>query len=207
MPSSEPSPLAITADLNDIQLTREDTGAIVFEFFLTFHFVNQSSKPILLFVKDGVPAQSFPYPLPIAQTLSGSQEEASAYRFLHVSSALPASDKPAWEDTGKRLDHATPPPDLIRIIEPGKSLDRATAVHIFIDKEGSLDKSSKPWDLIRKSDPLWLQISFQMWPNNLESDMRDPKFGRRLQKKWKGQGQLILQDHKSIPIPVSLPTK
>jgi hypothetical protein len=162
------------------------------------HFVNRSSTPVLLFVAKG-------YPLQGDYLLAGSKDDALHEKYLLINSAWPSSDRPAWEETRRKLDQAIPPEDLIRVIKPAESWDFDTEAVLSIEIKGSFDKTNKPWSTIREVDPLWLQVNFLMWPNNLEKNMPKPEFGRRLQQRWKDAGQLVLENITSQPIPMSLP--
>ena len=192
------SPLAITGDVKQIKLSKEDKCCITARVTLGVHFLNRGSVPVLLFVGKG-------YPLQGNYLLAGSRDDALHQKYLLINSAWPSSDRPAWQETRGKLDQAIPPEDLIRVIKPAESWDFDTEAVLSIEIKGSFDKTSKPWDTIRAVNPLWLQVNFLMWPNNLEKNMLNPKFGRHLQQRWKDSGQLVLENITSQPISMSLP--
>jgi hypothetical protein len=90
------------------------------------------------------------------------------------------------------------------VIDPGSSWDFKKTISLGIEKKGNFDTTSKPWETIRKIDPLWLQVRYLLWPTNLERDKANAKFGRQLQYRWKGKGQLIIENILSEPMAVSL---
>lgn len=124
---------------------------------------------------------------------------------MFVSAAWPSSDRPAWEETRSKLDQKSPPRDLLRSIEPGAEWSFERSVVLGVQIIGSFDRTSKPWSVIKAADPLWLQLDFMLWPNNLEQNALKPKFGRSLKRRWKGQGDLVIDNIVSEPIPLRLP--
>ena len=192
------SPLSVTGEIKHVRL-REEQSMMAIDVLMTVHFKNHSSTPLLLFASKDWPLQG-------GATLANSKEEAIANKYVFVSGAWPSSDKPAWEQTRRNLHQDSPPTDLVRAIEPGAewSFDKSVVLGIQID--GSLDKTNKPWNVIKTTDPLWLKLEFMVWPNNLERNMLNPKFGRRLQRRWKDKGQLILDNIVSEPIPLRIPS-
>jgi hypothetical protein len=193
------SPLSVSGEVKEVRLHKnEAAGEMVIDVFMTVHFKNHSSSPLLVFVSKDWPCQG-------GQTLASSRQDAVSKKYVYVSGAWRSSDKPAWEDTRRKLDQKSPPPDLIRLIGPDAELSFEKTVVLGVEIKGSFDETSKPWDVIKKTDPLWLQLNFMLWPNNLEQNGLNPKFGRRLQRRWKDQGQLIIGNIISEPIPLSLP--
>ncbi|HVN19735.1 MAG TPA: hypothetical protein VMU05_13205 [Dongiaceae bacterium] len=194
---SADKPLSITGRINQVRLHKLE-GTMVIDVSMTVHFKNHSSTPLLVFVRKDWPLQG-------GATLASSRENAISKKYVFVSGAWPSSDRPAWEETRRKLDQESPPTDLIRSIEPGAEWSFDKSVVLGVETAGSFDNTSKPWNVIKSADPLWLQLEFMMWPNNLEQNMLNPRFGRRLQKRWKGQGQLVIGNIVSEPIPLSLP--
>jgi hypothetical protein len=191
------SPLLVTAEIKNVRLHREQARLVV-NLLMTVHFKNRSSIPLLLFVSEDWPLQG-------GQTLASSREDALSNKFIYVSGTWPSSDRPAWAKIRHKLDQKSPPTDLIHAIGPDAEWIFDRPVVLAVEINGSFDKTTKPWDVIKKVDPLWLRLEFMTWPNNLEQDMLNPRFGKRLQQKWKEQGQLILSNISSEPIPLSLP--
>jgi hypothetical protein len=191
------SPLSATGEMKKVGLHKEP-ATMVIDVLMTIHFKNHSSRPLLVFVSKDWPLQG-------GATLASSRENALSKKFVYVSGTWPSSDRPAWEQTRRKLDQNSPPVDLIRSIGPGAEWSFDKTVVLAVEINGSFDKTSKPWDVIKKADPLWLQLEFMAWPNNLEQNMLNPKFGKHLRRRWKEQGQLVIGNVVSEPIPLSLP--
>ena len=198
---TETVPLIITGEVRTIRLESESANEIVFEATLMLHFENRSSRPVLLF-------QDSPRPLIGDPILAGSREDAIQRIYLYKSIAWPGHDtSAAWQRLRSNLDQPLPPDEFIRIIGPGHSWDCETKISVGIQKAGSFSKTSKPWDVIRKHDPLWLQVGALTWPDNLEPKSGSTKFGNRLQRRWGKQGQLVLDYLVSEPMPLTLPNR
>jgi hypothetical protein len=197
--SSSGSPLSISGDVKQVRIRKaQAAGQIDIDVLATLHFENRTSRPLLIFVGKDWPWQG-------GQTLAASRDDALSHRYLYSSGIWPSLNKPAWEDTRSKLDQKSPPADLVQMIMPGAEWSFDKTVLLSIQVKGSFEKTSKPWDEIKKIDPLWLQLSFRLWPNSLEQDMFGHKFGSHLQERWKDQGQLVIDDFVSEPIPLHLP--
>ena len=196
--SSHASPLVVQGFVKDAWLrVFPPSGELVYELRMTIIFKNIGSFPLLIYADDL-------YPWLGGETLSISREEAIARNSIFVSGGLLSCNPPAWQKKKEALDNAIPPESLIRKIAPGCEWRFDKVVLLAIEKNGSYDKRSKPWEEIKKHNPLWLRLSFQLWPSNLEADESDPKYGNGLNKKWKSFGLLQLNYVTSDPIPVVL---
>jgi hypothetical protein len=173
---------------------------IGFEISLSLHFKNPTSTAILVY-------DSGRWPWLGGESFADSRVNTEHRIYVYSASGWPSSDRRGFLEIRRKLDHALPPADLIHTIQPGGSWDFERIVVGSIERKGSLDGSCKPWETIRRIDPLWLQVHYQMWPNSLEENPRSPKFGKRLRRKWKQSGELILDNLVSEPIAVTLPVK
>gem|GEM_PF-1541651 len=193
--------MTISCEVKKVQLQKKPfpTSVINFEVTLKIHFKNNSESSLLLFTNDLYPWVGGIY-------LATSREDALSKNFVLSSEALLSSDPPTWNAIRHNLDKKSPPSNLIRIIEPNAEWIFDKTVPIGIQIKGSFDKRSKPWEVIKKADLLWLQLMFQLWPQNLETDERNPQFGLKLQKRWKDQGHLIIDYIRSDPVPLKLPS-
>jgi hypothetical protein len=191
--------LSVTGEVKEIRLRKNlAAGEMVIDALVTLHFKNHSSSPLLVFVAEGWPLQG-------AETLSVSKEDVLSHKYVFVSGSWPSSDRAAWEETRHKLEQKSPPPDLVRSIGPGEEWREDRAVVMGIQIDGSIDRNNKPWDVIRKTEHLWLQLQFMMWPSNLEQDASNPAFGKRLRRMWKHRGLLVIDKVASEPIPLTLP--
>jgi hypothetical protein len=113
---------------------------------------------------------------------------------------------PYWQNLRDRLDQETPPPDVIRKIEPKNSWEFDKDISLAITKYKI--SYEKALDEIFNNPTIWLQVDLLMWPDNLEFDMRKPDFGINyglsLRERWRPR-HLILQNLKTAPVELTLP--
>lgn len=193
------NPFSIIGEIKEVRMNKDDTsGFIIVELSMIFHFNNSSSKPLLIYIDED-------YPWKGSETLARSREDALLRQFVYKSEGYLSYYWPYWDKIRSRLDQKTPPSDLIRKIGPGEEWSFNKKVYLSIEISGSFDKTRKLWKEIKKIDPLWLQVGFQIWPSVIEKNWRKPKFGLKLQKRWKKEGQLVIGHVLSAPIPFNLP--
>lgn len=188
--------LCLRGEVLKVELAREDVHSIVFDVKLKLEFVNTGNKPIILLLR--------PFWLG-ATSLARSPEDAAAYKYVYSSGHWPSvSTAPEWSELRQRLDQPSPPADLTRIIAPGESFPYEAGATLYIEKAGSLDRTSQRWDVIRQTSPLWLQVTLEMWPVNVEprADPDRPEFGKKLQRRWQQFGALQLDRLTSEPMPL-----
>lgn len=193
------APLRLRGQVAKVGLSREDAHSIVFDVTLRLELVNTGTQPVILL--------QHPFWLG-ASTLALSPGDARAYKYLYQSSAWPSvSRAPEWKALRQSLDQQNPPADLTRAIGPGETFQYETNAVLYIEKRGSFDKTSQPWDAIRRASPVWLQVTLEVWPVNAEPkvDPNNPEFGRMLQQRWRQFGQLQLERLTSGPMQLSFP--
>lgn len=193
--------VAITGVEKKVELLSENPGLISFRFSLSLNFVNCSKKRAFLFQNEDWPWLGDVF-------LADSKENALQHKYLCLDTAWPSENKSAaWREIRSIMNNSKIPNKFIRVIEPKASWDYETKIPFMIEKAGNFDKTCKPWQTIKESDPLWLQVRFLTWPINLEDDPVSSKFGKELQRKWNKKGQLIIGTLVSEPIPVRLPAR
>ena len=81
-----------------------------------------------------------------------------------------------------------------------------TVAGISFNKKESYDGTKKARSEIKNYNPLWLQVTLEMWPVNAEPhlDTRNPEWGKELRERWKNEGKLWLDYLKSEPINLNL---
>lgn len=71
-----------------------------------------------------------------------------------------------------------------------------TKIHLTVAEENTCDGAvgvAIGWrEIKRLSAPLWLRVSYEMWPFNVENFKSD--FGGQLRERWKKHGTLYLQE-------------
>jgi len=128
-------------------------------------------------------------------TLSTTLQNAKSNAFLF--------DVAAWESTSRDdgyqrlsqgLDQPTPPPTLTRVLKPGESWDWQTTVNLRFEATTNHRYPRVPtWEEMKtQPSPLWLRVSFEMWPFNVENFK--PNLAAKLQKRWRKIGLLWVGD-------------
>ena len=196
---NEMTPLRVQGQVVKVELSREDARSIVFNLRLRLELVNAGDRPIIL----------LRHPIWLgALTLARSEEDARAYKYFYQSSAWPSvSGGPEWKALRQRLDQQNPPAELTRAVNPGTAFQYETDTVLYIEKQGNFDKTSQPWDAIRLASPVWLQVSLEIWPVNVEPkvDPNNLEFGRMLQQRWCQFGHLQIERVTSEPIQLNFP--
>ncbi|MCU1266965.1 MAG: hypothetical protein JWM21_3283 [Acidobacteria bacterium] len=180
-----------------VTLAGEDKHGIEFHLRLSLELINSGPKPVIILQRK---------PWLGSITLARSPEDAAASRYLYLSSAWPSvyrgGKDSKWENLQQRLDQRGPPPELTRTLRPGETFQYETDATLYIEKRGNFDKTSVPWDEIRRASPTWLQVTLETWPVNIEPtvDPNHPEFGMMLQRRWWQFGQLQLERLTSDPM-------
>jgi hypothetical protein len=196
---NEMTPLRLRGQVVKVERSREDAHSIVFEVGLKLELINAGNRPVILLRR--------PFWLG-ATTLARSPEDARAYKYLYQSSAWPSvSGAPEWKALRQSLDQRNPPADLTRVVGSGEIFQYDADAVLYIEKRGDFDKTSQPWEVIRGTSPIWLQVTLETWPVNVEPKV-DPshlEFGEILQRRWQQFGQLQLERLTSEPMQLSFP--
>jgi len=100
------------------------------------------------------------------------------------------SGSDAYRKLSEDLDRREPPPTLTRILKPGESWEWQTTVSLRFEATTNHRYPSVPtWEEMRtQPSPLWLSVSFEMWPFNAE--YFKPNLAAHLQKRWRNIGWL-----------------
>lgn len=198
-------PLRLTGEVLEVKLDEEEETSIEFSFKVRLKFTNEGEEPVILLSEEANK------PWMGGVRLSRSREDAAAGRFLFDRSAWPSNYRTGdpdrkWERLTESLDMPFPPSDLTRVIPPGGSWDYEKESRLYITKEPGSTSGNATWEEIRRASPLWLTVTFEMWPTNVEPDLDyENAFGKRLRRSWKSYGTLWLDNLKSEPLELRLP--
>lgn len=162
-------------------------------------FYNAGARPLILLDRE---------PWVGSESLSLTREDAYAGRFVHVGSHWPSLYRAPgneWERLTRDLDQKQPPPALTRIIPPGGSWEWVDDYRWTMSKEMNNNGNTRGnWNELRGKSPLWLTLSFEMWPANVEPNVRGgggrDEFGNKLRRRWKEFGDLWLAHISSEPL-------
>lgn len=198
--TDEEKALQLRGKVTKVTRRVEDQSHIVFDVNLELEIVNKGVKPIILLKRE---------PWLGAELLARSPEDAASNRYVYNSSHWPSVYRASgneWERLTQKLDQSSPPSELTLILYPQATWKYETSTILYIEKKGSFDKTSKPWDEIRQISPLWLQVVLEMWPINVEPrvDPENLEFGKKLRRRWQQDGELWLDKILSEPISINL---
>lgn len=186
--------LVLEGQVKSLEKDSEDSHFFNVKATLLLTFKNVGRKPVILYRHNlwlgGI-------------RLSRTVEDARAYKFIHDSSAWPSN----WGSQSqlklrKALDQPSPPADLTLILQPGESWQYETDTSLSIDKKEGPTAHGRTWEEIRSASPIWLLVTFEMWPINAEPKLNpdNPEFGLALRKRWESSGELWLDYLTSQPI-------
>lgn len=130
-------------------------------------------------------------------TLALSEKESLANSFVYHLGAWPSVYKfPMYQNLANVLDQSVPPAGVTRVLLPSASWNWDTSITLAL-REGNYCNQHVGveigWDEIkRRTVPLWLRVSYEMWPFNVENFK--PDLGGILQKRWQSHGLLYLEE-------------
>lgn len=191
--------LSLTGRVADVRLIEENNHSIRFKVTLELEFVNNSEQPIIL--------RKGEYWIG-AETLGVSPDAVTTHKFIYSSSHWPSVySSSKWVELRKQYDKPDPPPDLTHIIAPGESFSYEAETVLYFQKNAGTNKIDQTWEEIKIYSPVWLQVTVETWPVNIEPrvDPQNPQFGKKLQQRWKQFGELYLERLSSEPIQLTFP--
>ena len=130
-------------------------------------------------------------------SLALSEKESGTKSFVYDFSAWPSIYKfPSYQRLANRLDQSVPPTGITRVLLPSASWSWDTSILLSFREGNSCNLHlgvEIGWEEIkRRTTPLWLRVSYEMWPFNVENFK--PNLGSILQKRWRSHGLLYLDE-------------
>lgn len=130
-------------------------------------------------------------------SLALSEKESGTNSFVYDLSAWPSIYKfPMYQNLATGLDRGVPPPGITRVLLPSASWSWDTSITLSFREGNSCNLHvgvEIGWEEIkRRNTPLWLRVSYEMWPFNVENFK--PNLGGILQKRWRSHGLLYLDE-------------
>ena len=132
-------------------------------------------------------------------SLALSEKESSTNLFVYDFSAWPSIYRfPMYQSLANLLDQRVPPTGITRVLLPSASWSWDTSITLSLQEGNSCNQGvgvEIGWDEIkRRNTPLWLRVSYEMWPFNVENFK--PNLGGILRKRWQSHGLLYLEEEK-----------
>ena len=183
------SNLLLTGSVRKISCSK-DAGDILCKVELALKFTNTASTSLIILQSQG----EYEF-WQGGVSLALSEKESSANSFVYDFSAWPSIYKfPMYQRLANLLDQSVPPPGLTRVLLPNASWSWDTSIRLAL-REGNTCNMHVGveigWEEIkRRNAPLWLRVSYEMWPFNVENFK--PDLGGILQKRWQSHGLLYL---------------
>ncbi len=126
-----------------------------------------------------------------------SENDSITYSFVYNSGGWPSIYKdPSYQRLATRLDQRVPPAGVTRVLLPSESWSWDTSIQLGFQEGNSCNSRvgvEIGWkEIKRRTSPLWLRVSYEMWPFNVENFK--PNLGGILQKRWRRHGLLYLEE-------------
>ncbi|MBI1764149.1 MAG: hypothetical protein HYR56_22205 [Acidobacteria bacterium] len=203
-------PLKLAGEVVEVKENMEftDKDYLAFDVKLRLHFINISSKPIILLLGMYDKNEWWIGGNRVAR----SADELVARNFLLNDSYWPSNSSTSqkWIGLRSRLSQKVPPSELTRVIAPNKEFAQVAYTFLKFRRIASSNDFDKnqPWTVIKEISPLFLSVTLEIWPINLETTFpqHDYRLGKKLQKQWRDVGDLQLDYLASEPIKFELPT-
>ena len=189
---AQPKDLLLTGKALAIRCRRDARPYIGCEIDLSLDFSNRGNEPVIILQPHGDYAfwQG-------ARSLALTKADSEAHNYVYKAAAWPSFyNSENYRRLAEALDQATPPAPVTRTLGPGESWNWTTTIQLGVAEENSCSRSvgvEIGWKEIKKlSAPIWLEVSYEMWPFNVENFKRD--LGGQLRKRWKKYGNLYLEE-------------
>jgi len=203
-PNQIDNPLSLRGKVKSVEIVPTSSSSAFISIKVSMELINTGAKPIILLGRD---------PRFVGAALAKDPGEFAKGNTLVWDYVGPArDDSPEWATLRASLDKPSPPTNETRIIMPNESWILEASVGVDVPTDPSKYTSSRKkesLEVIRQLSPVWLLVTCEMWPNNIEGLARDRDqlpFGHKLQKRWKDAGLLWLDDMRSEPIQLDLKT-
>lgn len=179
--------LVVRGKVFDLKVDRSDKNYVKFFATIDAEFVNNGTENIILFkpeFEDG-------YWLG-GRSLSVTETGESIFGYGLWQSVSGAE---SYRKLAAKLDVKTPPKDLTVILKPNEKWTLRSEMDIFFGSK-TLGLGTKTWEEMQKvPSKLWLSVSYEILPWNVE--YFKPKLIRKLQKRWKDYGNILIEKEES----------
>ena len=184
--------LVLTGNVLATRCKRGEDKYIGCEVDLSLEFISQGSQPAIILQPYG--EYEFWHG---ADSLALTKADSEAFNYVYSVGAWPSVYRfEKYYLLARKLDQATPPADVTRVLAPGESWKWKTTIGLRFNEENTCDGSSGVeigWSELKKlSAPLWLKVSYEMWPTNVENFSKG--LGGKLRERWKKHGTLYLEE-------------
>jgi hypothetical protein len=190
-------------DVESVQINHDSDSSISLNIKLKLEFFNNGKRPLILFN-----AKS---PILVGISLAKNESDFVAGKILAKDYYGPSADFSAeWDKLRGLLNKSKPPANLVRILMPNQSFPLNESVSIALpinSRKNAFIPEREDWETIRAISVVWIRVSCEIWPLNIESPGHERTklvLGKSLQKRWHDSGLLLLNPIISEPIELDL---
>lgn len=187
-----PGDIRLTGSVKKISCSKDEQSYVRCKVELNLDFTNTGSTPLIILQPQG--EYQFWHG---ATSLALSEKESLANSLVYVRSGWPSFYKtPMYEKLANLLDQSLPPTGTTLLLLPGITWSWDTSISLDLQEGNSCGQAvgvEIGWDEIkRRVAPLWMRVSYEMWPFNVEHFK--PDLGGILKKRWQRDGLLYLEE-------------
>ncbi len=187
-----PKDLVLTGHVRATRCKPAEQKYISCKIDLSLEFINQGKQPIIILRPYG----QFEF-FQGGSALALSKTDSEAYHYIYDRQAWPSIYRGEdYRQFAEALDQPAPAANLTRVLAPGQSWKWETTTSLTLNEEntrGGLRGTEIGWKEVKKrTAPVWLRVSFEMWPFNVENFKKD--LGGKLRKRWAKYGVLYLEE-------------
>lgn len=192
-----PTDLQVKGRILSGEIAEQESGDIKLTLNMSLDFTNSGKQPVLLLTrKPGIVEEKI-----IADAF------AAAQKYLFKQETYPSIDtSKEWQLLKASVDTASPSSDAIKTLAPNETWTLTTSDWFYIAANRNINDSNKSWAVISATSPLWVRLTFETWPKNIEQGPERDRcqLGNRLRNRWKSFGDLQLGNVTSEPIPLNI---
>jgi hypothetical protein len=171
---------------------RDDKRYVDCDIDLSLDFSNRGKQPIIILQ----PHDDYDF-WHGGSSLALTKADSEAYNVVYRFGAWPSVYREEkYYLLARKLDNPTPPAHVTRVLDPGERWTLITMIRLRVTEENTcagLDGLEIGWNEIKKlSSPVWLRVSYEMWPTNVENFRKG--LGGTLRERWKKHGTLYLEE-------------
>jgi hypothetical protein len=186
--------IVLSGKVLDGEIVDEGTESVKLSLRLRLDFRNVSPESVLILKRDLEV---------VKRNIIAHHADAADQDYLFRFEAYPSIDRsPEWDQLRKKVKYPLPQSDVVRILSPNEVWSWETTDWFMIGKRTNIDRNSKPWAAIQQASPVWLKVTLELWPKNIEPDpgREELSLGKLLQHSWQPFGELQLGHVTSDPI-------
>ena len=191
-PSPRTSNLRLTGSVRRISCAKAEHHYVRCTVELNLVFTNTASTSLIILQPQG--EYKFWHG---GTSLALSEKDLQMNSLVYSGGGWPSVYRgPMYRNLANLLDQSVPPAELTRVLLPSTSWSWDTSITFNLQEGNSCNYQvgvEIGWEEFkRRTEPLWLRVSYEMWPFNVENFK--PNLGDILRKRWQSHGLLYLEE-------------